>query len=52
MTHLPLGREVSVPRRDTEEEAVKLCQHLRSDDGIVWFRRGVHLDKDFVGKGF
>lgn len=50
-THLPLRREITITSRNTEQEGVKLCQLLDSDDGVVWFRRGLQFGEDFCWEG-
>ncbi len=43
-THLPLGREVTVTRGDTEEKGVKLGELADiGEDWVGWLWRGVHL---------
>lgn len=46
--HLPLGGEVSKPRRNTEDERVELGKFFDGDDGVCWLSGSVHLVQDFL----
>lgn len=47
----PLGREISVTGRDTEEEGVVRFQDVGSDDWVARLGSSVHLSEDLFGKG-
>lgn len=50
-TNLPLRREVTITCGDTEHVCIVLREVFGCNDGIVWFRGGMHLGKNFVGEG-
>ena len=49
---LPLGREISVSSRDTEQESVVGGEDICSDDWVVGLGRGVHQRKDIFRESF
>jgi len=49
--NLPLCREVTITCGDAEHICIVLREVFGCNDGIVWFRGGMHLDKNFVGEG-
>ena len=46
-THLPLGREVTVTSRNTEQVGIEIGQLVNRNDGVGWFGRGMHFCQDF-----
>lgn len=47
---LPLGGEVAVTGRDTEENGVVLQESVRLSDGVAALGGSVHLGQDFLGE--
>jgi len=45
---LPLSGEVTITGGNAKEESVEFRQLVGGNDGVVWFRRSVHLGEDFI----
>ena len=50
-THLPLGGEVTVTSGDTKQVGIEFRQLRGRNDGVGWFRRGMHFGQDFNWEG-
>lgn len=48
---LPLGREVTIASRDTEQHSIVVLEAVRVGDGVVLLGRSVHLSQDFLRQG-
>ena len=49
--YLPLCREVAITCGDAEYICIVVGELRGSNEGIVWFRGGMHLGKNFIGEG-
>lgn len=50
-TNLPLGGHSAVTSRNTKYVRIERDELFERDDGVVGFRRSIHLSQDLLGEG-